>query len=93
MCTTNELVSKIEELKQLERLIKEAEKEVEALKDEIKEEMQLRNTEEMEVGIYIVRNTSVLSNRFDSTTFKKAMPEVYKMYVKQTASRKFTISC
>jgi predicted phage-related endonuclease len=93
MCTTNELISKIEELKQLERLIKEAEKEVESLKNEIKEEMQLRNTEEMEVGIYIVRNTSVLSNRFDSTTFKKAMPEVYKMYVKQTASRKFTISC
>ena len=36
--------------------------------------------------------TSVLSNRFDSTAFKKVMPEIYKAYTKQVSSRRFTIS-
>ena len=54
--------------------------------------MMERDTEEMIAGQYIVRWTSVLSNRFDSTAFKKVMPELYKAYTKQTASRRFTIS-
>ncbi len=85
-------VSKIEQLKELEALIKEAEAEAEVLRGEIKAEMLNRNTEEMQVGRYIVRWTNVLSNRFDSTAFKKVMPDVYKAYVKQVGSRKFTIS-
>lgn len=90
--STVDIVSKIEQLKELEELIREAEAEVETLKDEIKSEMMRRDTEEMEVGKYIVRWTSVLSNRFDSTAFKKVMPEVYKAYTKQVSSRKFTVS-
>ena len=54
--------------------------------------MLLRNTEELEVGQYIVRWTSVLSQRFDTTAFKKVMPEIYKAYTKQVSSRRFTIS-
>ena len=85
-------VSKIEALKELEALIEEAKTEAEALRDEIKAEMMNRNTEEMEAGQYIVRWTSVLSQRFDSTAFKKVMPDVYKSFIKQTASRRFSIS-
>ena len=90
--STIEITSKIEALKELESLIEEAKSEAEALRDEIKAEMLNRNTEEMEAGQYIVRWTSVLSQRFDSTAFKKVMPEVYKAYTKQTTSRRFTIS-
>ena len=86
-----EITSKIEQLKELEELIKEAEQEAEALKDEIKAEMLKRDTEEMEAGKYIVRWTKVLNNRFDSTAFKKVMPEVYKAYTKQVASRRFSV--
>ena len=85
-------VAKIEQLKELEQLIEEAKAEAEVLKGEIKAEMLNRNVEELQVGRYIVRWTSVLSNRFDSTAFKKVMPEVYKAYVKQVSSRKFTVS-
>lgn len=89
--STVDIVSKIEELQELERLIEEAKAEAEALKDEIKAEMYMRNTEEMEAGKYIVRWTSVLSQRFDSTAFKKVLPEVYKAYTKQVASKRFSI--
>lgn len=88
-----EIVSKIKELKELEELKAELETELEALKDEIKAEMLKQNTEELTAGQYIVRWTNVLSNRFDSTAFKKVMPDVYKAYTKQVTSRKFSISC
>ena len=90
--STIEITAKIEALKDLESLIEEAKAEAETLRDEIKTEMLNRNTEELTAGQYIVRYTTVLSNRFDSTAFKKVMPDVYKAYTKQTSSRRFTIS-
>ena len=90
--STTEITSKIEALQALESLIEEAKAEAESLRDEIKAEMLKRDTEELTAGQYIIRWTSVLSNRFDSTAFKKVMPDVYKAYTKQVASRRFSIS-
>ena len=90
--STVEITSKIESLKDLELLIEEAKAEAEALRDEIKAEMLSRDTEEMEAGQYIVRWTSVLTQRFDTTAFKKVMPDVYKEYTKQVSSRRFSIA-
>ena len=90
--STIEITSKIEALRDLESLIEEAKAEAESLRDEIKAEMLNRDTEELTAGQYIVRYTTVLSNRFDSTAFKKVMPDVYKIFTKQTASRRFSIS-
>ena len=90
--STIEINKKIEELKALEELIEEAKAEAEALTDSIKQEMLERNVEEMEAGQYIVRWTAVLSQRFDTTSFKKVMPEVYKAYIKQVSSRRFSIA-
>ena len=87
-----EITAKIDELKELENLIEEAKAEAEALRDEIKQEMLKRDTEELTVGQYIIRWTSVLSQRFDTTAFKKVMPDVYKAYTKQVSSRRFSIS-
>ena len=90
--STIEITSKIEALRSLEELIEEAKAEAESLRDDIKSEMLSRDTEELTAGQYIVRWTSVLSNRFDATAFKKVMPDVYKAYTKQVSSKRFTIS-
>lgn len=90
--STIEITSKIEALKDLESLIEEAKAEAETLRDEIKAEMLNRNTEELEAGQYIVRWTSVLTQRFDTTAFKKVMPDIYKAYTKQISSRRFSIA-
>ena len=89
----NELVAKIEALNEWETLMEEARAEAEAIRDSIKQEMLERETEELTVGAYIIRWTSVLSNRFDTTGFKKAYGDLYKAFTKQSASRRFTISC
>ena len=88
----NEIVAKIEQLKEWEAILEEAQTEVEALRDCIKAQMLERGTEELEVGTYIVRWTSVLSNRFDSTAFKKEYAELYQSFIKQVSSRRFTIA-
>ena len=88
----NEIVAKIEQLKEWEAILEEAQTEVEALRDSIKATMLERGTEELQAGTYIIRWTSVLSNRFDSTAFKKEYAELYQSFIKQVSSRRFTIA-
>ena len=87
-----ELLAKIELLNLYEAMMEEIKGEADKVRNAIKAEMEAREVEELIAGQYIVRWTSVLSNRFDSTSFKKVMPEVYKAYTKQVSSRRFTIS-
>ena len=90
--STHEIAHKIEVLQEWEKIAEEAKAEAEALRDEIKQELLRNDVEEMHAGQYIIRWTSVLSQRFDTTAFKKVMPDVYKAYTKQVSSRRFTIS-
>ena len=59
----------------------------------VKAEMEERDTEELTAGNYIIRYTSVISNRFDSTTFKRLYADLYKDFTKPVSSRRFTVSC
>lgn len=89
----NELIAKIEALNEWEALLDEAKAEADALRDSIKAEMAERGTEELVAGNYIIRWTSVLTNRFDTTAFKKQFGDLHKSFTKQTNSRRFSISC
>lgn len=90
--STNEIETKIRKMQEWEQLAAEAKAEAEALKDEIKAVMLNQQAEEMTAGKYVVRWTSVLSNRFDTTTFKREHAEMYRQYTKQTASRRFSVA-
>ena len=87
-----DIISKVNELRELEELIEEAKAEAEAVRDSLKAELTERGVEELEAGQYIIRYTSVLSNRFDTTSFKKIYGELYKAFTKQTASKRFSIA-
>ena len=87
-----ELLANIELLNKYEAMMEEIKAEADRVRNSIKAEMEAREVEELIAGQYIIRWTSVLSNRFDSTAFKKVMPDVYKAYTKQVSSRRFTIS-
>ena len=91
--TKTEMIKKIEELQELEAFIEEIKTEAETIRDSIKAEMLERDTEELEAGAYIVRWTSILSNRFDTTAFKKTYGDLYKTFTKQVSSKRFCISC
>ena len=88
----NELETRIAKMQEWEELAAQATAEANAIKDSIKAEMQERNVEELAAGKYIIRWTSVISNRFDSTAFKKVHADLYKAFCKTTESRRFSIS-
>lgn len=58
----------------------------------IKAEMDDREIEVLDLGNVIIRFTSILSNRFDTTAFKRAYGSLYNEFVKQVASRRFCIA-
>ena len=88
----NELLSKIEALNEWEALMEEAKAEIEAIRDSLKQEMLERGTEELECGQYILRYQTIVTNRFDNSSFKKLMPDVYKSFIRQSTSKRFTVA-
>lgn len=90
--TTNELTTKIRELKELQALIDEATAEAEAIKDELKAHMTSEGKEEMTVDVYKVRYTVVKGTRFDSAAFKKTHADLYAQYSKQTETKRFSVA-
>ena len=88
----NELLSKIEALNEWEALMEEAKAEIEAIRDSLKQEMLERGTQELECGQYILRYQTIVTNRFDNSAFKKLMPDVYKSFIRQSTSKRFTVA-
>lgn len=88
----NELLNKIEALNEWEALMEEAKAEIEAIRDSLKQEMLERGTEELECGQYILRYQTIVTNRFDNSSFKKLMPDVYKSFIRQSTSKRFTVA-
>lgn len=90
--TTNEMLAKIRELKELKTMSAELDKEITVLENEIKQEMNATNKTEVFIDVFVVRYTSVVSNRFDTSKFKTEHSELYKAYLKQTTSKRFSIN-
>lgn len=90
--SANEMTAKARELKELKAMAEELAQEITAIEDAIKAELTARNAEEMTVDVYKIRWTRVTSSRFDTTSFKKAMPELYGQFTKTSESRRFSIA-
>ena len=74
----NEIVSLIETMNNYDELAGKAKAKADAIREALKGEMLRLGAEELTAGAYIVRYTSVISNRFDSTTFKRLYADLYR---------------
>ena len=90
--TATSINEKIRELKELTRMAEEIEAEKEAIKDELKKEMELRQVDEISTNEYKVRFKEVTSTRFDSTAFKSKYADLYEQFTKTTTSKRFSIA-
>ena len=90
--TERMIVNRVRKLKELEAQQKEIEEQIEALKAEIKADMQRKDLEEQKAGDYMVRFTTVISNRFDGKAFKADQAKLYDQYIRTTESRRFSIA-
>lgn len=91
--TKTEIINLIETMNNYDELAAKAKAKADAIRDALKDEMLRLDTEELVAGTYIVRYTNIISNRFDSTMFKRLYGDLYKDFTKQVSSRRFTVSC
>ena len=89
----NEIVSLIETMNNYDELAGKAKAKADAIREVLKGEMLRLGAEELTAGAYIVRYTSIISNRFDSATFKRLYADLYKDFTKPVSSRRFSVSC
>lgn len=87
---TNELESKVKELRQLQALIEEATAEAEAIKDTIKAAM--GDAEELRAGEYKITWKAVNASRIDTTALRKALPDVAERFTRITTTRRFCVA-
>ena len=88
--TAREIVSKVQELRELQALIEEAQAEAETIKDAIKAHM--GDSETAYAGEYKITWKPVTTVRIDTTALKKAMPEVAQAFTRQATTRRFTLA-
>lgn len=83
--STIDMANQIRQLKELEALIKEAQAEAEAIKDQLK-------AEEMTVDVYTVCYKIVTSRRLDSKKLKADHADLYNAYTTKTTSCRFSVA-
>lgn len=60
--------------------------------NQVKAMMDKKHLEEMDVGNFTVRYTTVVSSRFDSRAFQETHQALYDQYCVASESKRFTIS-
>ena len=85
-----EIEEKASELRQLQKLIEEAQAAVEAVKDEIKAIM--GDSESVIAGEYKITWKPVTAARIDAVALRKEMPEVAERFTKTTTIRRFVVA-
>lgn len=90
---TNRMMdNRIKKLQAIEAQQKELEAQAEAIRAELKAELETNGEDEHNTGSFIIRWKEIISNRLDGKALKAAMPELYSQYCRQTASRRFTVA-
>ncbi|MGN0990793.1 MAG: hypothetical protein ACI4O4_05005 [Candidatus Ventricola sp.] len=84
------LEPKVKELLELKRMREELDAEITAAEEEIKQVMGPEET--LLAGAFKITWKAVTSSRLDSTALKKALPEIAARFMKQTTTRRFSIS-
>lgn len=82
-----QVIAEIKEYQEMEAQLKQ---EIEALKAEAIEYMEEKGVDEVLTDAGKITYREVISNRFDSTSFKKKFAELYTQFTKKTSSMRFT---
>lgn len=90
MKKTTNINEVIKEIKEYQAMQDELKKQIEALKADAIEYLQANEIDEFLCDEGKVTYREVISNRFDSTSFKKDFADVYSEYTKKSSSMRFT---
>ena len=82
--------STMRELAQYTRIMEEAAATVDGLKDEIKKYMEDHDTDVLTGNEHKATYKAVTTNRIDTASLKKDMPDIAAQYTKTTETKRFT---
>ncbi len=85
------LENRVRKLLEIEDQKKALEEQADALREEIKKDLERKGIDELKTPNFIIRWKEVISSRLDSKALKAALPDVYSLYAKASVSRRFTI--
>ena len=86
-----ELLKQVRDLKELKVMAEELQTEITAIEDSIKAEMTAQNVTELQIDIFKIRWTPVISNKFDTSAFKKIYSDLYNQFTRKYKTRRFSV--
>ena len=90
--TNKQLDNRVKKLRAIEAQQKELEAQAEAIRAELKDDLESRGEDEHDTGSFVIRWKEIISRRLDSKALKAALPDVFAAYSRESASRRFTIA-
>lgn len=90
--TEKMIEARVKKLKAIETRQQELTKQAEAIRAELQQDMEAKGADELHTKNFIVRWKQIIGQRLDTKALKEALPDIYSLYTKQTATRRFTIA-
>lgn len=90
--STNEISSKVADLRELRRMAAELDAEITGIEDAIKAQLTATGADELAGVDFKITWKPVTSERFDSKALREELPDVAARYMKQTTTRRFLLA-
>jgi len=88
----NSILDAIRAYKELQIFIKQLEDEAEAHKQSIISAMEEQDIDSLLLDVYTVKYTAYTSQRVDTTSLKKELPDIAARFTKTTQGKRFTVA-
>ena len=90
--TNKQLDNRVKKLQSIEAQVKELEEQADAIRAEIKADLEAKGEDEHDTGSFMIRWKEIISRRLDSKALKAALPDVFTAYSRESTSRRLTIA-
>lgn len=88
--TDRQLNNRMKKLQELDAQIKQLTELADALKDEIKADLEEKNENEHNTGSFVIRWKLIQQRKLDNTALKQDLPDVYEKYSKDSSYMRFS---
>ena len=90
--TNKQLDNRLKKLRAIEAQQKELETQAEAIRAELKADLEEKGEDEHDTGSFVIRWKEIISRRLDGKALKAALPDVFAAYSRESTSCRFTIA-
>ncbi|MCD8363017.1 MAG: hypothetical protein LUC98_08675 [Lachnospiraceae bacterium] len=90
--TERMIENRVAKLNELSGQITELEAQAEAIRAELKADMETKGVEELKTKHFTIRWKEIMSSRLDGKRLKSELPSVYDRFCRISTSRRFTVT-